>query len=210
MKPIYPEILPKSGTTKQLIVLLHGLGSNGHDLISIAPFMQESLPDAHFFAPHGIETYDLIPSGYQWFSLKERDPVILQKELNRVKTLIMELIQQKQRELHLSNKNTILVGFSQGAMTAAYLTLSQNQPFAATIGFSGAVVMPQEISCTGTPICLVHGTKDIVVAYDLCIKSCEELRSSNINAEYYLIENLAHTIDIKGINIATSFINRFI
>ena len=49
----YPEIKPITDTAKRLVVFLHGLGSDGHDLISLAPLMQDALPDCHFISPLG-------------------------------------------------------------------------------------------------------------------------------------------------------------
>ena len=69
----YPEIKPLSGKADKLLVLLHGVGSDGHDLIGLVPFIQEALPHHHFISPHGVEPYDMAPFGRQWFSLKDRD-----------------------------------------------------------------------------------------------------------------------------------------
>ncbi|WP_371219069.1 alpha/beta hydrolase [Orientia tsutsugamushi] len=204
------EITSKESETKQLIVMLHGVGSNGHDLISIAPFMQPHFLAAHFFAPNGIEQYDGALYGYQWFSLKQRDPEILRIELERTTPLIIDLINQKQKQLGLTNQDTILIGFSQGAMTSIYLSLSAKIPFKATIGFSGAMLSPKLITCTATPICLIHGREDTVIPCDISLNSYQILQSYNVKVEHYLIDNLTHSIDMNGINTANNFIKRII
>ena len=38
-----PNVTPKSGTVRQLIVFLHGWGSNGDDLIQLSPFFSNEL-----------------------------------------------------------------------------------------------------------------------------------------------------------------------
>ncbi|KJV56375.1 phospholipase/Carboxylesterase family protein [Orientia chuto str. Dubai] len=204
------EITSKESETKQLIVLLHGVGSNGHDLISIAPFMQQSFPAAHFFAPNGIEPYDGGLYGYQWFSLKQRDPAILKIELERTTPLIIDLINQKQKQLGLANQDTILIGFSQGVMASIYLTLSAEIPFKATVGFSGAMISPNSVTCIKTPICLIHGKEDTVVPYDISLNMYQILQSYQVKVEHYVIDNLTHSIDINGINIANNFIRQMI
>jgi phospholipase/carboxylesterase len=62
----YPEIKPLSGKADKLLVLLHGVGSDGHDLIGLVPFIQEALPHHHFISPHGVEPYDRIAASASW------------------------------------------------------------------------------------------------------------------------------------------------
>ena len=57
------------GPAKQLVIFCHGLGSDGNDLIGLAPYFARVLPDAKFVSPNAPEQYDMAPFGYQWFSL---------------------------------------------------------------------------------------------------------------------------------------------
>src|SRR5678815_4754591 len=62
---------------KQLVVLCHGLGADGHDLIDLAPTWAHALPDALFVsvdAPHMHES----GFGRQWFSVADRTPSVLE------------------------------------------------------------------------------------------------------------------------------------
>ena len=75
---IGPELGPAntSGNVEQLIILLHGLGANGFDLINLAPHFSEVMPNARFISPNAPENCDMTPVGnqlsYQWFSLQSR------------------------------------------------------------------------------------------------------------------------------------------
>lgn len=126
---IHPEVHSKMLPAKKLVVLLHGVGSNGHDLIKLVPYIQDDLPDCHFMAPHGVEPYDMAAHGRQWFSLQDRTPYVMKRLLGSNVASVTEIIKQKQMGLNLTNKDTILIGFSQGAMLAIYLTLIQTEPF---------------------------------------------------------------------------------
>jgi phospholipase/carboxylesterase len=69
-----PRQAPASGgPAQQLIVLLHGLGADGDDLIGLAPYLAQALPDAAFAAPNAPFPCDRAPMGFQWFSLDVRD-----------------------------------------------------------------------------------------------------------------------------------------
>ena len=72
-----PTLSPvNGGQPKQLVILLHGVGSDGDDLIGLAPYFQKVAPGALFISPHAPYTFDMAPPGFeggghQWFSLQD-------------------------------------------------------------------------------------------------------------------------------------------
>ena len=51
-----PRLPPRDGgPPRQLVVLLHGVGADGNDLIDLAPVMGAVLPNAAFVAPNAPE-----------------------------------------------------------------------------------------------------------------------------------------------------------
>ena len=56
------------------MVLLHGYGANGDDLIALADAWRRALPDVAFAAPNAPETIPGMHGGLQWFPLTMRDP----------------------------------------------------------------------------------------------------------------------------------------
>ena len=46
-----PRFGAQPGQARQLVVVLHGLGADGQDLIQLAPDWAEALPEAAFIAP---------------------------------------------------------------------------------------------------------------------------------------------------------------
>ena len=113
---------------EKLVVMLHGVGSDGNDLISLVPDIKKFMPTCHFISPHGIEAYDMAHFGGQWFSLQDRTPSTILNLIDSNVSLVGNLIEQKQNSLSLTNKDTILFGFSQGTMMGLYLTLSTKDP----------------------------------------------------------------------------------
>ncbi len=52
------SLQPRSGAApKTIVLLLHGFGSSGTDMISLAPQWQDALPDTLFLAPHVFTTF---------------------------------------------------------------------------------------------------------------------------------------------------------
>ncbi|WP_243018129.1 MULTISPECIES: alpha/beta hydrolase [Candidatus Cardinium] len=203
---IHPEVGSKILPAKKLVILLHGVGSNGHDLIKLVPHIKDSLPDCHFMAPHGVEPYDMAPYGRQWFSLQDRTRYVMKRLLGSNVASVTDIIHQKQLALNLTNKETIIMGFSQGAMMAIYLTLIQKEPFLATVGFSGLLVAPSQCINRATPICLVHGMLDTVVTVDAIDHALAYLSQHNVPCSAHKLDQLAHSIDHRGLDIAVNFI----
>jgi phospholipase/carboxylesterase len=202
----HPETKPLTERAKKLVVMLHGVGSDGYDLISLVPYIQDSLPDCHFLSPHGIEAYDMAPFGRQWFSLRDRAPDVLKKLVEKNAPIVMDIIKQKQTELGLTNADTILLGFSQGTMLGMHLTLSQKEPFAAMIAFSGMLLPPSTLNNKKTPFCIIHGAEDDVVYARESQNTANYLTQNHIEHQSLIVQNLKHSIDDSGIEFALKFI----
>ncbi|UWW97311.1 MAG: hydrolase [Candidatus Cardinium sp.] len=203
---VHPEVHSTILPAKKLVVLLHGVGSNGHDLIKLVPYIQGGLPDCHFMAPHGVEPYDMAAHGRQWFSLQDRAPYVMKRLLESNVASVTAIIKQKQITLNLAGKDTIIIGFSQGAMMGVYLTLIQAEPFLCTVGFSGLLVAPSQCINTTTPICLVHGVLDTIVTVDAIDYAIQYLADHKVPYSAHKLEDLAHSIDHRGLEIAIDFI----
>ncbi len=125
-----PSVPPKSGgPPKQLIVLLHGIGADGNDLISLAPYYHAVLPGAYIVSPHAPFPYDMAPFGYMWFSVGNLD---LATRMNGVRTAAPFLDAFLDAELarhRLRDADLLLIGFSQGGMMALHVGL-RRRPFA--------------------------------------------------------------------------------
>jgi phospholipase/carboxylesterase len=206
----YPEIPALTKNPDKLVVLLHGVGSDGHDLISLVPYIQKSLPSCHFISPHGVEAYDMAPFGRQWFSIADRTPEIIRNLTDNNAKLVKELITKKQQELELTNKDTILVGFSQGSMMAVYLTLTTKDPYGSTIAFSGRLIKPTNLENKATPICIIHGKEDDVVFSSEADILSKYLEENHVKYEKLIINNLAHSIDGQGLKFALKFLEKYL
>lgn len=204
----YPEVKSLNTPCKSLVVFLHGVGSDGNDLIGLVPFIQKELPDSYFTSPHGVEPFDMAPYGRQWFSLNDRSLPVIKELAAKNVGLLKEIIKNKQRELNLTNKETIIIGFSQGTMMGLYLNFTEAEPFNCVVGFSGRLIPPQECINKSTPVCLVHGVLDDVVDISCMDEIIEYLKKCNIQHTSYKVQNLAHSIDASGLQYAVEFIKK--
>jgi predicted esterase len=94
-------------------------------------------------------------------------------------------------------------------MMASYLTLSQDEPFHAMIGFSGRLTYEGAPRNIKTPICLIHGKDDVVVLPQESENFAKYCQKYQIPYGLEIIKNLSHSIDGKGLQFAIDFLNKY-
>jgi phospholipase/carboxylesterase len=203
---IGPEAPPAAkGKLSSLIILLHGLGSDGQDLISLSPFFATALPGAHFLSPNAPFACDMAPMGYQWFSLMDWTPQKMLEGARQAAPILNAYIDAQLKRFSLPESKLALVGFSQGTMMALYTALHRAQPCAAVVGFSGGLIGGEGITAR-PPVCLIHGTDDPVVPFDAMGHAEELLKAHGVPVETHSRIGLQHGIDPGGIDIAARFL----
>lgn len=198
-----------SGITKQLIILLHGVGADGNDLFGLAPILAEQLPDAAFVSPNAPFPCDMAPYGYQWFSLQSRAEEDLLAGVQTAAPILNHFIDIQMQEHGVTAAQTALLGFSQGTMTALYTALRRPDRLACLVGFSGAMVaaarLPREAKAK-PPVCLIHGDRDMVVPFAAMEIAERSLHAADVPVETHRRSGLGHGIDAQGLEIATRFL----
>ena len=117
-----PSRAPASGgPAKQLVVMLHGVGADGNDLIGLAPHLATILPDAAFVSPDAPFPCDMAPFGRQWFSLQDRSDAALLAGVQSVAPSVNAFLDAELEKHGLGPDKLVLIGFSQGTMTALYV-----------------------------------------------------------------------------------------
>lgn len=201
-----PERASVSGEVKHVVILLHGVGSNGDDLISLAPMIEEDLPDTHFLSPNAPFAFDQAPFGHQWFSLRSRAMHDMLAGVEQAAPLLDHYIEAVKLRFGVNDKDIALVGFSQGTMTALYAGLRRPEPLAAIVGFSGALIGAETLPQSKTPVCLIHGEQDEVVPYAALAHAKLALESKAIAVETHARPMLGHSIDGEGLDTAVAFL----
>src|SRR5690348_10837056 len=159
-----PRVAPAAGPVAQLVVLCHGYGSDGNDLIGLAPHWRNYLPHASFVAPNAPERHPM-GAGYQWFPLSRIDPDEALRGTEAAAPVLNGFINAELSRLGLTGDKLALVGFSQGTMLSLYAGLRRTPAPAAIVGFSGLLAGADTIPAVKNPppVLLVHGDADQVV-----------------------------------------------
>ncbi|MDE3016803.1 MAG: alpha/beta fold hydrolase [Pseudomonadota bacterium] len=202
---------PRSGTAKQLVVLLHGWGADGPNLIDLGAAFSQVLPDAQFIAPNAPQPCEANPYGYQWFSLMDRQPQHLLSGARGAEKIVNHFLDAELARLKLDNGKLALVGFSQGTMVGLQVALRRTPAIAALVGFSGALIAPDMLAkeiAARPPVCLVHGEADEVVPFHSLKAATDALNAHGVPVESHKRPFLGHSIDMEGMKIAAEFLGK--
>jgi phospholipase/carboxylesterase len=207
-----PRFGPKAGgPARQLVVLLHGLGADGSDLIGLAPAWAEALPHAAFAAPDAPFACDMAPYGRQWFSAGDRDPARLAAGVRAAAPSVEAFLAEELARLGLPPSALGLMGFSQGAMTALFAGLRGAVTPAAILAYSGALLAADTLAGelrARPPVLLVHGEDDEVVPVIASRLSERALRGAGVPVESLYVPHLGHGIDEAGLAAGAEVLRR--
>ena len=189
------------GTAKHLVVLCHGVGATGDDLIDLAPHWGETLPDAAFTSPDAPEPYDGAPFGRQWWAIGDRDPARMAAGAAAARPLLDKFIDSELARLGLPADAYALMGFSQGAMMVLYAGLRRVTAPKAILAFSGALIAPEQLAdrANSAPVLLVHGEADDVVPAFRSRDAESALVAAGVPVQSLFVPGLGHGIDPEGL-----------
>jgi len=205
-----PMATPASGgEAKQLVILLHGVGADGNDLIGLAPFLQQGLPDAAFVSPNAPHPFDMAPMGRQWFSLQDLSPPAIIAGVEAAAPILDGFIDGMRDQLELADDQVALLGFSQGTMMSLFVAPRRETPLAGVLGYSGMLVggprLPEEMK-SKPPVMLIHGEADEVVAHASLAMAESELKTLGFSVKAMSRPGLGHSIDEEGIAAGLAFL----
>jgi phospholipase/carboxylesterase len=205
-----PSLAPARGPTTHLVVLVHGYGADGQDLLGLANHWQGLLPTVAFAAPNAPSRIPGGP-GYQWFPISRIDPHEMQKGVEVAGPALDEYLDGELARLGLPPDRLALAGFSQGTMLSLHVGLRRKVKPAAIVGFSGllAGAPPPTSESEGgiPPILLTHGDSDQVIPPQAMFLAASQLGLAGAGVQWHLARGMGHGIDPEGLEIAGQFLN---
>lgn len=197
------------GKPGHLVVLLHGYGADGNDLIGLAPVLAPLMPDVIFHAPNAPYPCEGNPFGYQWFGISRMDQAIALAGVRSAAPFVDAFLDDTMAQYGLDESKTALVGFSQGTMMALHIGLRRKKQLAGIVGFSGMLagtdVLAGEIA-TRPPVLLAHGDSDEMLPAVLSQKAGQVLQENGVKVAVHIAEGVGHGIDESGLSHAARFL----
>jgi phospholipase/carboxylesterase len=199
----------RGGKPDTLVILLHGYGSNGADLISLAPHWAKLLPGAAFVSPNGLEPVPQFPGRYQWFPLVSLDPHLIEQGVRAAAPSLDRFLDRELERYALDPSRLALVGFSQGAMMALHVGL--RRPVAALLSFSGALAGARTLKEQmrfKPPVLLIHGDRDPTIPVTEMFEAAEALAAAGHGALWHMSYGTPHAIGRDGLALGGEFLSR--
>ncbi|HEY5071180.1 MAG TPA: dienelactone hydrolase family protein [Caulobacteraceae bacterium] len=207
-----PRVPPAAGgAATSLVILLHGYGSNGADLIGLAPYWRGALPHTAFLAPNAPEPCPGAPGGFQWWGLSSLDRGARAAGAARAAPVVDAFIDAELARNGLGEDRLALVGFSQGTMMALTVGPRRERRLAGIIGYSGMLADEASLAAevrSKPPILLVHGDADPMIPIAAFHQAKEALSRLGFAVEGHVSRGLTHSIDAPGLNLGGAFLGR--
>jgi phospholipase/carboxylesterase len=204
---------PRSGKTRSAVVLLHGYGADGADLIGLAEPLGPHLPDTLFVAPDAPESCAASPFGRQWHPIPWIDgssEETARRGAARAAADLDAFLDGLMAEEDLLPEQVALLGFSQGAMMALQVAPRRAAPVAAVVAISGMLVDPELLADelrARPPVLLIHGDRDDVVPIDALPAAARALEAAGWAEVYaHVMRGTGHGIAPDGLEVALAFL----
>jgi thioredoxin 1 len=169
----------RGDNAERLLVLMHGIGSNEHDLASLAPILD---PDGHFVTvcPRGPYAYG---PGFAWFKLDA--PATIRSALDGLE----EVIDSACDQYGLRKDEMVIGGFSMGgAMSLVRAFVDASSRPAGVLVMSGFLppIDGFELDWTGDlpPVLMQHGTSDPMVPLERARWTVDQLKSHDVSVQF--------------------------
>lgn len=201
------------GDPQQLVILLHGRGADGNDLIGLVPILAKTLPHAAFLLPNAPQRLETAPYTYAWFSLPDGDrhPDRVEAGVRAAAPVLDDFIDHELAAHGLTEDRLALLGFSQGCMMALHVGLRRPNACAAILGYSGRLCAADSLSGEITarpPVLLCHGTDDPVVPFESQQLAATAIAAAGVAVTTVECPGLGHRFDRRGIDAGATLLAR--
>lgn len=200
------------------IIVLHGLGADGNDFVSIAKELDlRAIGDVRFVFPHAPVIPVTINNGHEmraWYDIlgfdlvRKEDEAGLRRSLAQVDALIAREV-----ERGIPVNRVVLMGFSQGCAMSLLTGLRYKERLAGIVGLSGylpiaSTTLAEKSDANAlTPIFLGHGTQDNVVVPERGRASRDMLKALGYHVEWHEYP-MAHSVCIEEIEDLNAWLLR--
>lgn len=181
------------------VVLLHGLGADGHDFEPIVPELNLGDVSVRFVFPHAPVRPVTINSGmamrawYDIVSLDRHDP---QDEQGiRASSESMRALIEREHERGIDYSRIVAAGFSQGGAIALHTALRFPHRLAGVMGLStwlplagtlGTEALPgRSLPPAELPVFIAHGSADPVIPIQFGRQSAEAIKAAGFDVEWH-------------------------
>ncbi len=200
------------------VLLMHGLGADGRDFVSIANELTlDAVGPIRFVFPNAPVIPVTINGGYQmpaWYDILGADLTARQDEkgLRQTQALINTLI-ERETGRGMAASRIIIAGFSQGCAMALMTGLRYPEKLGGVMGLSGYLPLAHTLAAErsaanqGIPVFLAHGKRDGVVPLAAATATRETLTALGYQVDWHAYD-MEHSVCMEEITDMNAWLLR--
>lgn len=215
----------RGGGDGPVVLLLHGFGAPGDDLVPLADVIEVPRGTRWLFPEAPLSLNMGFGDSRAWWIIdfariqedraagRIRDlSVEIPQGLALARERFLEFLKELPRQFQIDYKKTVIGGFSQGAMLTCDAVLHTDYPFAGLVQLSGNLLAqsvwgPLMPTRKGLPIFQSHGTLDDILPHIGAERLCDALTQSGLAVERHSFRG-GHEIPEPVLQRLTGFITR--
>lgn len=187
LQHIVREPVEASPGKPPVLILLHGVGSNEHDLLGLAPEL-----DPRLFIISARAPLTLQPGSYGWYHVQFLPDgfIIDEDDAERSRHIVLRFVDEVTGTYDVDGRRVFLMGFSQGAIMSLAAGLSEPERFRGIVAMNGRL-LPQVTKLIAGPerlrdfpVLMVHGVEDRVIQVRYAREAREELSKLPVKLDY--------------------------
>jgi len=178
------------------LIVLHGLGADGHDFVPIAQELDlSSVGGARFIFPHAPMRPVTMNGGFvmrAWYDIAGTPQARVEDEAGlRASQALIEALIAQERARGVPASRIVLMGFSQGCALALLTGLRHTERLAGLVGLSGYLPLAASTAAerstanADVPIFLAHGRDDPMIGIDRALASRDALLALHYPVEWH-------------------------
>ncbi|MET0791214.1 MAG: phospholipase [Polyangiaceae bacterium] len=189
----------EGGGTGPVVVLMHGYGAPGTDLVPlwrelpVPPAVRFVFPEAPLELGFGGRAWWQIDMArlQDRFSKSTADRLTAEvpEGIDASRRAMLDLLAALERDFDAKPETTVIGGFSQGAMLATDIVLRTERPFGGLAVLSGTLIshaewLPLMSARKGLPVLQSHGRSDAVLPFAVAEQLRDELTAAGLAVEF--------------------------
>ena len=187
-----------TGPARQLVLLFHGVGASPEGFQALAPALARD--DRWVVAVRSPFASDL-GAGWQWFSVQGVTEANRSERIAAALPRFAETVQRWQARTGLSSAQTVLAGFSQGAIMSLESTQVGDPLAARVVALSGRFAVPPRMAPPGVAWRFIHGAQDAVIPSRFSTDAAAQLQALGADAQVHILPGLGHGIDQRALGL---------
>ena len=225
--------LPEGTPPRLVVVLCHGFGAPGHDLVPIGdelfklcPALADSVELIFPAAPLSLEELGY-GGGRAWWHIDMEELVgavesgdlrILRDRrpegIDQARDQLLSLLDEVRQKTSLPHNRFVLGGFSQGSMLAVETALNWAEPPGGLCLWSSTLVSEVQwrakaAQLKGVPIVQSHGRQDPILPFAAALLLRDLLIEAGANVNFLEFRG-PHTITLPGLEALTEMLERLL